>query len=221
MKAVIREKKPIVMLVVMISIFFATLTGCVGMDASNEAHGQRDTTTIAASYIYDVNDMNARVGDSDYVFVANVVKKGDSEETPGGGIPYTNYELQVLENIKGNLAVNKTITLKKEGGYSETDRFNYIYEDDFLPEEGQLCVFLTCANEEGALYASGENSTILLKDAVEHDSSNGTLSKKQQKHQMNSIEKNTKYQKVVDALDTQFDPTGRERFKSKYEKNVR
>lgn len=38
---------------------------------------------------------------------------------------------------------------------------------------------------------------------------------------MNSIEKNTKYQKVVDALDTQFDPTGRERFKSKYEKNVR
>lgn len=35
-----------------------------------------------ACYIYDVRDMNARVGNSDYVFVANVVKKGAATETP-------------------------------------------------------------------------------------------------------------------------------------------
>lgn len=136
MKAVTREKRSMVMTIIIISIFSMALTGCGGTDTSSEAQGPKNTTTIAGCYIYDVRDMNARVGDADYVFVANVVKKGDSEETPDGGIPYTNYELQVLENIKGDLTMNETIPLKKEGGYSETDHFNFIYEDDFLPEEG-------------------------------------------------------------------------------------
>lgn len=221
MKAVMRENKTIGMVFIVIFIFSVALTGCGGKTASGSEQSQRDTATIAASYIYDVRDMNARVGDSDYVFVANVVKKDASTETPEDGIPYTNYELQVLENIKGNLTVNETIPLKKEGGYLESEKITYVYEDDFLPEEGQLCVFLTRAGEDGTLYASGENSTILLKDAMEYDSSNGILSKKQQKRQMNSIEKNTKYQKVMDAVETQFDPTGREHFKSQYEQNVR
>lgn len=212
-KVIIRQAiKAAVLVAVIAAICFVIHAKIQGEESSDPP--------VPVLYIYDVRDMAARIGDSDYVFVANVVKKGDVVEFPDGGMPETNYQLQVLKNIKGDLVMDKIIPLKKEGGYSKSEHFNYVIENDFLPEEGDLCLFLTCASEEGDLYASGENSTILLKSAAENPAAGKTLNEEQQSQQLEDIEKIAEYQEVVNALATQFDPTGRERFESQYEKKT-
>ena len=60
----------------------------------------------------DVHNPRALVGDADYVFVGEVVGVTGTEYTGAINYPYTNYEVEVLLNIKGELVLEK-IPVKK------------------------------------------------------------------------------------------------------------
>lgn len=106
-----------------------------------------------ASFVYDTDNIREAVGICDYVFVAKVVscdgteyrnvittedEKGNPKEV---GSPYTNYTIQVLENIKGELITDKPIPIVKQGGISEKQDAIYLFENDSLPSENSIYIF--------------------------------------------------------------------------------
>lgn len=210
-----KKKRQITIIMALLSFaLMIALTGC-GRNASAKEHAG----TISGSFIFDVHDMNALVGDADYVFIGRVLEKGNTHYAPEEGLPETRYKIQVLKNIKGELSTDLEIPINKEGGYVESEDFTYLYEDDYLPKQGDACIFFAYANKgDDALGVSGPNSTILLKSVPAKtlvDSS--TLQTEDQNAQEAAYQKCEEYQEVVEALDTQFEPRTRERYHSKYE----
>ena len=65
-------------------------------------------------------------------------EKGNPKEV---GSPYTNYTIQVLENIKGELITDKPIPIVKQGGISEKQDAIYLFENDSLPSENSIYIF--------------------------------------------------------------------------------
>lgn len=95
-------------------------------------------STIHFTWIVDINDPEKVVGINDYVFVATINSYDNTnyeiqEVTENGeniSIPYTNYSITVLENIKGNLKTNEHIPLQKYGGIREDGKKYILYENE-------------------------------------------------------------------------------------------
>ena len=83
------------------------------------------TSYLRGTFSIDYSDLNAVVGDADYVFVGTVASEegtvykdavtvetddGKTREVSG---PYTNYTVNVTKNIKGNLVTDTAIPIQK------------------------------------------------------------------------------------------------------------
>jgi len=128
---------------------------------------------MEGSFSINTDNPKETVGDADYVFLARVDQLVNTEyrnpitiETKNGtkevASPYTNYKITVLKNIKGNLQTDIPIPITKSGGVDKESSTVFLYEDDRLPEVGNLYVFLAYAQEDGSLLISGPNSNILV-----------------------------------------------------------
>lgn len=132
--------------------------------------------------------------------------KGNPKEV---GSPYTNYTIQVLENIKGELITDKPIPIVKQGGISEKQDAIYLFENDSLPSENSIYIFLAYAQEDGSLLISGPNSNVMCNDS--------------NMYSINSVSEEksvTEYDEFItykDANDNEIIPVDRERYKSIYE----
>lgn len=136
---------------------------------------------IQGSFVINVDDQRELAAFADYVFVGEVLKNEGYEyrnpvamEDGNGneimrGSPYANYTVQVLENIKGNLIMDKGIPIVKEGGLSEDGSCYEMFEDDELPVEKGIYIFYAYAQKDGSLLLSGPNSNIKI-DAPANDS---------------------------------------------------
>ena len=119
-------------------------------------------------YSFDKDNINMMVGNSDYVFVGRVLEKtgtqyrdyGYIEGRRVGGMPYTYYNVQVLENIKGRLRTAEPIEVQKRGGLAESKKVVSLEEGDRLPREGGIYVFVAYAQEDGSLVLNGRQSNI-------------------------------------------------------------
>jgi len=119
-------------------------------------------------YSFDKDNINMMVGNSDYVFVGRVLEKtgtqyrdyGYIEGRRVGGMPYTYYNVQVLENIKGRLRTAEPIEVQKRGGLAESKKVVSLEEGDRLPREGGIYVFVAHAQEDGSLVLNGRQSNI-------------------------------------------------------------
>lgn len=167
---------------------------------------------MGGSNAIDCNNLKEVVGDADYVFVGNVVEKRETiykfpvmiedgngnerEETS----PYTNYVVQVVENIKGNLRKEDTILLQKAGGITKDGSMYIVYEKDEMPIAGNSYIFFAYAQPDGTLLVSGPASNLAL-DLTEAASDDG---------------QENVYQNVIDAFEDQI-VSERERFISVYE----
>ncbi|MCI9596081.1 MAG: hypothetical protein HFE75_02050 [Firmicutes bacterium] len=131
-------------------------------------------TTMAATYVYDVTDKREAVDMADYVYIGKVLsndgtvyeniapierQNGEIEKI---GDPYTKYTVQVLKNIKGELRMDRPVTLTKDGGIAQDGESVLLYEDDSLPQVGQSYVFLAYAQEDGSLPVSGADSNVFI-----------------------------------------------------------
>jgi len=116
---------------------------------------------IHGMMMFDTSDTAKLTGDVDYVFVGRVESIDGTEykfpvsiETETGikevSTPYTNYGVQILSNIKGSLPL-ATIPVQKAGGISQDGSGYIVYEDDFVPKQGDICVFYVYTQQDGSL----------------------------------------------------------------------
>ena len=116
---------------------------------------------MSAIFAVDMNNPKEVVGNATHVFVGYVKQKEETYYMEH--FPYTRYSVEVVDSIKGGLAVGQIVAVDKEGGIAEDKSCLILYREDILPEEGQYYVFLTRGGENGGIYtASGMNTTVLL-----------------------------------------------------------
>ncbi|MDR2525121.1 MAG: hypothetical protein LBC83_02840 [Oscillospiraceae bacterium] len=166
------------------------------------------------SYVIDVDDPREVAGFVDYVFVGRVEKQTkvkyayvSTYETDKGektsGIPYTGYEITVLENLKGDLRLNETIPFWKQGGVTMDGKHTQMIYGDFLPEEGSICMFYATAQEDGSLHIFGANGNVKLSEE--------NLAQKAPQAVLDSIGKSPLYQELAEACKNEI-PFKEERF---------
>ena len=171
------------------------------------------TSYLRGSFSIDYNNLNEVVGDADYVFLGTIANEEGTvykytsiiEREDGTtyevSSPYTNYSVNVLENIKGHLVTDTAIPIQKAGGLSKDGTEYYIYEGDFLPTVGNSYIFFAYAQPDGSLLISGPVSNISIDNVTNN---------------ISSLAISTEYENVVNAYKNQID-SGRTRFTSSYE----
>ena len=137
-----------------------TFTACGQKKTSEEK--DLPIERIECSYLVDFYDPVVRVSSADYAFIGNVVKNNGCEYEDGER-PYTNYDIRVIKNLKSELRMDIDIPIIKWGGISVDGSCYEVYGDDFLPKEGDVCIFIAYGTEEGELSVGGPNSTLLLE----------------------------------------------------------
>ncbi len=165
---------------------------------------------IAGSYYVDIYDPVALTSSADYAFVGNVVKNNGCEYEDGAR-PYTNYDIRVIKNLKGELRTDIDIPITKRGGISVDGSCYEVYEDDFLPKEGDVCIFTAYGTEEGELAVIGANSTLLLEVSEDFTSSIESLNEPSdtvsedngsvEEYMEEVLEKNEEYRTYADAFE--------------------
>ena len=111
--------------------------------------------TMEYNSSFDLEDTPRLIGWADNVFIGKVIKQSGTKSL--GGIPETQFEVEVTENIKGDLE-----------GY--TDEELILVENDPLLKEGQLYLFVTkYLKEENWHTLVPVYGDILIKNDVERN----------------------------------------------------
>lgn len=169
-----------------------------------------DTKYVSAMYAVDMNNPEEVVGISSNVFVGYVEEMMDTYYITN--FPYTRYKVKVINNIKGELSLDATVTVNKEGGISEDSSCYILYKNDTLPEEGEYYIFNVRERSEDSSYtASGINTAVLINDIdlqnVKTQESDITSDLKQDEI-LYKLVNSSIYQEYVDANKNQiiYDP---------------
>ena len=93
------------------------------------------------------------------MIVGKVIKELGTEYR-FSSMPYTNYSVQVEENLKGELTQEEEIIITKDGGITKDGKEYELCSDDVLPVAGETYVFYIYAREDGSNLVSGPNSTL-------------------------------------------------------------
>lgn len=99
---------------------------------------------VNANYAFDPNEKEELVGFSSNVFVGTVIKK--ETEYPDEPLPLTSYQVQVDENIKGNLTGQ--VNVLQRIGYDENTNTTIKFENDEFLSEGEQYLFSTNEKNE-------------------------------------------------------------------------
>ncbi|RGB77232.1 hypothetical protein [Anaerococcus nagyae] len=166
----IRKKK-------ILSILFSlcillVFVSCNSASSNKESLNEKSRVEHIEGVAIDVDSPYELVGFSDYYFICEVISQKDTEyrdpitiETEHGAeeitSPYTNYEIKVIKNIKGDLPIDKNITITKAGGISESGDL-ILYENYTLLDTGQFYAITATAQPYGSLLVSGPNSSKYL-----------------------------------------------------------
>lgn len=148
---------------ILLIILVAFFAGCETSDTDNS---KLPIDRIHGTAVIDVSNFMEKCGLADYVFVAKVEKLIDvsyrdkvTVEREDGfktlSTPVTEYEITVIDNIKGKLKKNKPIRIFKQGGLSEDGNSYVLFENDLLPEEGKYYIFFAGAQQDDWIGVSG------------------------------------------------------------------
>ena len=186
---------------IILVIILVLEVGVIMLNKINQSFEHLPVEKIKGSMVYDMSTKEKSIGAVDNVFVAkinNIIKTVYDEND----IPSTIYEIEVIENIKGNLPSNKTIELTQKGGLNKDQKSYTFYENAYLLEEGQEYIILAFVPfNNGDLVIHNEHTYIKLD--------NNSISKK------NSINIVDQYK---EAYKNQIIPSSKvDNFKSKYE----
>lgn len=177
--------------------------------SNNISASNLPVNSLDGDFLINPNEPTEVVGVSDYVFTAKIENIVTTEyrhevdiETEDGykkiSVPYTNYKITVIDNIKGKLKKNEIINITKAGGISKAQESIIMYENDTLPEAGKYYIITAFAQEDGTLLISGPKSNILLDN--------------QNKSEITSSKEYKNYKEYYDNEKK----ISRERFQSKY-----
>ncbi len=185
-----------------------TMTMCItGCSKTNDVKSL-DTKYMSACYVVDMNSPEEVVGLCSNVFVGYVEQMTDTYYD--NHFPYTRYNVKVIKNIKGDLPLDTTVHVNKEGGISEDSSCYVLYENDFLPDEGKYYVFNVRERKEDSSYtASGINTAILLNDIdMQNNQSDQKISDENvitsDDKKLSNLDNSAIYQKYVEAYKNQI-----------------
>jgi hypothetical protein len=94
--------------------------------------------TTEVIYMTDVGDKRKLAGVSDHIFIGKVLFQLNTAKE--GSLLKTHFQVQVLENLKGNLA--EKVTVKQQGGYDKENQ-SFLLEGDPLLKPDQIYLFAT------------------------------------------------------------------------------
>lgn len=186
---------------IILVIILVLEVGVIMLNKINQSFEHLPVEKIKGSMVYDMSTKEKSIGAVDNVFVAkinNIVKTVYDEND----IPSTIYEIEVIENIKGNLPSNKTIELTQKGGLNKDQKSYTFYENAYLLEEGQEYIIL-------AFVPFNNGDLVIHNEYTYKKLDNNSISKK------NSINIVDQYK---EAYKNQIIPSSKvDNFKSKYE----
>lgn len=174
MKKIFKLKK-------IITVLFSLFIVLVSVSCSKESDKKEiKISHINATFAVDVDSPYELVGFSDYYFICEIISQKDTEyrdpitiETENDSeevsSPYTNYEVKVIKNIKGDLPLDENITITKAGGVAENGDL-ILYENDSLLETGKFYSITASAQPDGSLLVSGPNSSQIFESISESSS---------------------------------------------------
>ncbi len=164
-----------------ISIVFVVLAGLIGtglLVMQTNGYNSGSEIGYSASFVFNVTDDRELVGFADNVFIGKVIAQtGNKANTPPpeagdvpGSSPQTQFSVEVLENIKGNLS--GIITVSQEGGYEEKNGVNrlVLMDGDELLEPGKTYLFATQFNDIDGWHAIiiPNYGNLPIKDQTDH-----------------------------------------------------
>lgn len=169
----IKEENVMKMKVLCIGIMIGCiLAGCGKQTKSQEP----EISVLEGSYAIDVDSFSELAGSADYVIVGKVTDELDTlykwpvmlENEDGTkrevSMPYTNFSVEVVKNLKGELSQEVEITITKSGGLTKDGNMYVLDKNDILPSVDGSYVFYIYAQEDGSNLSVGPNSTIPLDD---------------------------------------------------------
>ena len=143
---------------------------------TKSAENPIEISIISGEPSIDIYSYEELAGDADYVIIGKVLeevgieylllatRQNDDGMVTVSTIPYTDYSVQVVENMKGDLRQDEPILIRKRGGLAEDESYIFLHEDDLLPLPGNTYVFYIYAQLDGTNMVAGTNSTIPLAD---------------------------------------------------------
>jgi len=188
-----------------------------------------ERTITHASPAYNLSNPNLVAADSDYVLVVRVEKYVRTRYPDSKLVPQTDYDVTILEVIKGNLEAGQKIPITKNGGIAKNrGYYGFYYNDDFMPEVGEVYVFLVSVDPDGkTLSVMGPHGTVPLESSIVADLNSIEKSKGLNKQELisKSLQKSEVFAKYVAAAENRDTDKkvpsfirDRERHKSIYEK---
>lgn len=154
-----------------------------------EMYNDLPVTRSHGMKMYDTSTPEKAIGISDYVFVAKVTKilrteyknqieiKEDNKVKNIDSDPYTIYQIEVLENIKGNLKIDEPIEFMQYGGLSSDGNSYKFMDDGELLKEGEYYILMADiwggkhgetieVSETNRIISLGENYNPLAKSRI-------------------------------------------------------
>ncbi|STO36897.1 Uncharacterised protein [[Flavobacterium] thermophilum] len=118
--------------------------------------------TIEGNFIADFTDKRNLVGAVDYVFLGEVISKKGQVDL---GLPTTQYEVKVLNEIKGNIQ-NDEIVLSQYGGYEDEEgkKVLYLFENDPLLESNTKYIFAANKQKDESVLLVPLYGNVKIKD---------------------------------------------------------
>lgn len=159
-------KKRVLYTVSILSIFIIGFT--TYFYSNNENDQKVNVQEVHGDFVMDVTNKNEVVGNSENVFLGKVIKQVGTESPNGEYVPRTQFGVQVLKNIKGELKGNEIIN--QSAGYVDDengDKTLVKFENQELLEPGKVYLFATMYSEQNNWHnpvpGYGE---VLVKDAA-------------------------------------------------------
>jgi hypothetical protein len=128
-----------------------------------------DVVNVEVDYAIEPTDERQLVGTATNVFVGRVIGKAGAEGAPLSGpgdrvVPRTQFSVVVLENIKGDLGGE--VTVSQTGGYDKSVGHEVRIEGDPILKPGQELLFATSYNPEEGWYtiAAQPFGTVPIED---------------------------------------------------------
>jgi|GEM_PF-756571 len=182
MRTNIRKTLPWVLLICAIS--------CIAFSSLSLLYPHNTATSqISPIYVADFSNDDVLVGASHNIFVGEVIRQIGTVDIGAG--PESQFEVKVLENIKGNLKGN--ITIDQIGGYKNGVLYTVENEDSksganskYLLQSGSVYVFATRYNKEQNWYTLNSFPTaskLLSNNASISDADAKTLADSDQRVQ--------------------------------------
>lgn len=132
-----------------IGITSATIMYYKTLNVCQETYNGLPVYRSSAFWVYDTSTPEKAIGSSDYAFVAKVNKilrteyiRTNPTESKTLSTPYTIYEIEVVENIKGELDTTNPIEFKQYGGLDEEGKSYKLMSGGSLLNGGEYYIIM-------------------------------------------------------------------------------